>query len=55
VLTLDCTFDNRMNNPHLAAALADQGLDAPIDVYLGEQTLDEMCLGVFGVATPYTP
>ena len=55
VLTLDCTFDNSMNNPHLAAALADQGLDAPIDVYLGEQTLDEMCLGVFGVATPYTP
>ncbi|MFV8755464.1 hypothetical protein ACNOYE_33365 [Nannocystaceae bacterium ST9] len=55
VLTLDCTFDNSMNNPHLAEALADQGLDAPVDVYLGEQTLDEMCLGVFGVAVEYSP
>jgi hypothetical protein len=55
VLTLDCTFDNSLNNPHLVEALADQGLDAPIDVYLGEETLDEMCLGVFGVATAYEP
>ena len=29
---------------------SEQGLDAPVDVYLGEETLDEMCLGVFGVA-----
>jgi hypothetical protein len=55
VLTLDCTYDNSLNNPHLADALADQGLDAPIDVFLGEETLDEMCLGVFGVATAYEP
>jgi hypothetical protein len=34
------------------AALAEQGLDAPVDVFLGEQTLDEMCLGVVGFATP---
>jgi hypothetical protein len=33
-------------------ALREQGLRAPQDVRLGEQTLDEMCLGVIGVAFP---
>jgi len=31
-------------------ALEDQGLTSPIDITLGEQTLDEMCLGIFGIA-----
>ncbi|WP_146155932.1 hypothetical protein [Enhygromyxa salina] len=39
----------------VAAALAEQGLDAPVDVYLGEETLDEMCLGVFGIAYSIVP
>lgn len=55
VLTLDCLYNNSMSNPYVVEALADQGLDAPVDVYLGEETLDEMCLGVFGIATPYAP
>jgi hypothetical protein len=28
-------------------ALAEKKLSSPVDVFLGEQTLDEMCLGAF--------
>jgi len=45
--------------PHLSAvqhhaqalqrALADAGLVAPIDINLGEGSLDEMCLEIFGI------
>ncbi len=48
-LRLRCTFDNSLDNPGVREALADQGLSEPSDVYLGEETLDEMCLGIFGV------
>ncbi len=48
-LRLRCTFDNSLDNAGVREALADQGLSEPRDVYLGEETLDEMCLGVFGV------
>lgn len=44
VLKLRCTYDNTMNNPFIPGALKDQGLTSPIDVKLGESTLDEMCL-----------
>jgi hypothetical protein len=50
VINLRCTYDNSMNNPAVATALTQQGLTAPHDVLLGESTLDEMCLGVFGMA-----
>jgi hypothetical protein len=50
VLQLRCTYDNTMHNPFVALALAEQQLTAPREVHLGEQTLDEMCLGVFGIA-----
>lgn len=49
VLRLTCTYDNSLDNPFVRDALAEQGLDAPQDVRLGEETLDEMCLGLFGV------
>jgi hypothetical protein len=55
VLHLRCQYDNSMNNPHVVAALAEQGLSAPREVRLGEQTLDEMCLGVIGIAFPARP
>jgi hypothetical protein len=55
VLTMRCTYDNSMDNPFVRQALAEQGLDAPTDVKLGETTLNEMCLGVFGVALEGTP
>ncbi|HYQ15238.1 MAG TPA: hypothetical protein VEQ58_05770 [Polyangiaceae bacterium] len=50
VINLRCTYDNSMQNPFVAQALAEQGLSAPRDVVLGEETLDEMCLGIFGIA-----
>ena len=49
VLTSVCTYNNTMGNPRLATALMQQGLSSPHDVSLGETTLDEMCLGVFGL------
>ncbi len=48
-LVLRCTYDNTTDNPGVRQALTDAGLDAPQDVFLGESTLDEMCLGVFGI------
>lgn len=50
VINLHCTYDNSMQNPFVAQALQQQGLAEPRDVVLGEATLDEMCLGVFGIA-----
>ncbi len=50
VLNLRCTYDNSMQNPAVQGALVQQGLTAPRDVVLGEETLDEMCLGIFGRA-----
>ncbi len=52
ILNLRCTYDNSLDNPFVREALDQQGLDAPVDVVLGEETLDEMCLGVFGIAVP---
>lgn len=51
-LTMRCTYDNSLDNPHVRDALASQDLDAPVDVLLGEETLDEMCLGIFGILIP---
>jgi hypothetical protein len=39
-----------MGNPFVQRALTEQGLTEPRDVALGEETLDEMCLGVIGTA-----
>jgi hypothetical protein len=44
-----CTYDNTLENPGVVRALGDAGETDPVDVYLGETTLDEMCLGVFGI------
>ena len=43
-LDIQCTYNNTPSNPKLADSLSDRGLQAPIDVRLGESTLDEMCL-----------
>lgn len=45
-----CTYDNTLDNPGVQAMLAEVGLDAPVDVTLGEGTLNEMCLTGLGVA-----
>jgi hypothetical protein len=55
VIALRCTYDNTLDNRFVVQALEQQGLDEPHDVVLGESTLDEMCLGVFGIATKLLP
>lgn len=52
ILRITCHYDNSMSNPFVAKALAEQGLSAPIDVELGEETLDEMCLAPLGILIP---
>lgn len=47
---LRCVYNNTMSNPGVVEMLAEAGLDAPVDVGLGEGTLDEMCLVGVGVA-----
>ena len=49
---LRCTYNNGLGNPTLAEALAEYGLDAPIDVFLGQQGLNEMCMLNYGIAVP---
>ena len=44
VLSIECTYDNSMNNPLVSGALSRLGLEAPGEVRLGDETLDEMCL-----------
>ena len=55
VVDLACSYDNTLRNPFVQRALTEAGLIAPIDIALGEQTLDEMCLGIFGVVVPLPP
>jgi hypothetical protein len=47
-LWLQCLFDNSMENPGVVRALEEAGEDAPLDVRLGEGSLDEMCIAVIG-------
>lgn len=51
-LRMRCTYDNSTDNPAVMRALEEQGLSEPQDVTLGEQTLDEMCLGLYGILIP---
>src|SRR5690606_18242429 len=45
-----CTYDNSMQNPSLAKALAEEGIPAPMDTSVGEATFDEMCVAIIGVS-----
>jgi hypothetical protein len=51
-LLFRCTYDNSMDNPFVHAALIEQDLPEPKDILMGEETLDEMCLGGFAVISP---
>lgn len=46
-LRVRCTYDNSTANRAMMTALADKKVTSPIDVGLGEETTDEMCLGAF--------
>jgi hypothetical protein len=54
VVKLRCTYNNTLDNPLLAEALASEGLDAPTTVLLGESSIEEMCLLIFGLAAPFS-
>jgi hypothetical protein len=49
IVHVRCEYDNTLDNPGVVRALAELGLDQPIDVMQGESTLDEMCLTAVGV------
>jgi hypothetical protein len=51
-LKFHCEFDNSMKNKFVVKALQDQGMTAPKNVILGEDTLDEMCLSLMGISYP---
>lgn len=51
-IRLRCEYDNSMSNPYLVGALDERGLTAPVDVRLGEDTLDEMCVAMVGIEYP---
>jgi hypothetical protein len=52
VLEVSCTYDNSMGNAAVAEQLREQHLTKPQDVFLGETTLDEMCVGFVPVIHP---
>ena len=45
-LNMRCTYNNSLENPAVSKALSESGISAPIEVVLGDETLDEMCLFV---------
>jgi hypothetical protein len=51
-LDIRCTYDNTKKNVHLAEGLEREGIPAPVDVSMGEETLDEMCIAALGVLVP---
>lgn len=48
VIDFRCVYDNTLDNPYVVRALSEQNLTDPQDVFLGETTLDEMCLFAVG-------
>lgn len=51
-LLLSCVYDNSTANTRLMEALEAAGIDAPMEISLGDAALNEMCLGMFGLAWP---
>ncbi len=49
IIRIRCTYDNSTGNAALVKALAAEGIAEPQDMTVGEDTLDEMCVGIIGV------
>jgi hypothetical protein len=49
-----CVYDNTLGNLNVLGALQARRLANPVEVRLGEDTLDEMCLGAIGIISPNT-
>ena len=54
-LTIRCHWNNTIENPFVQRLLHDAGMVAPVDLHLGEQTTNEMCLEIFGLALDAPP
>lgn len=50
IIRVRCTYDNVSDNPGVAEALAELGLEQTQDVRVGDGTLDEMCIAGLGLA-----
>ena len=48
-LRFTCKYDNTQGNRHVRQALAELKMASPTEIKLGEETLDEMCLGALVV------
>jgi hypothetical protein len=55
VVEIKCGWDNTTANPFMERMLADSGLSSPVDLTLGEETTNEMCLEIFGIAIDAPP
>ena len=47
-----CVYDNTLGNRFIRDALELQGKSEPVEVRVGEDTLDEMCLSLMGISYP---
>lgn len=55
-LEISCRWNNTLANPFVQRMLHDSNLPPqPIDITLGEQTTNEMCLEIFGLAVDAPP
>ena len=53
VIDIRCKWNNTLDNPFVQRMLNDSGLPLqPVDISLGEQTTNEMCLEIFGLSLP---
>jgi hypothetical protein len=56
IIDVQCHWNNTLDNPFVQRALADEGLNKPVDISLGEGgSTDEMCLEIFGIAVDAPP
>jgi hypothetical protein len=50
-IRVKCEWNNTLDNPFVLRMLSDSHQGArPVDITLGEQTTNEMCLEIFGIA-----
>jgi hypothetical protein len=50
IFDIKCTWDNTIDNPFMQRMLAETNQVQPFDVSFGEQTTNEMCLTIVGLA-----
>lgn len=52
IIDIKCTWNNTFDNPFLQRLLTETNSGQPFDVRFGEQTTNEMCLTILGLAQP---